>query len=106
MIRLRFIQHDGSEQLVEGQEGDSAMETARAHLVPGIIGECGGNCFCGTCHGYIDAGWRAKLPPKTEMEEVVLSGAVNEQEDSRLTCQIKLSPALDGLVIRVPSSQL
>jgi 2Fe-2S ferredoxin len=106
MVTVRFIQHDGTVRVVEGNEGDSVMQTARDKLVVGIIGECGGNCFCGTCHAYVDPAWLGRLPAKSEMEETLLSGVVHLQDDSRLTCQIELQPGLDGLVLRIPASQL
>jgi 2Fe-2S ferredoxin len=105
MVKVRFIQHDGTERVVEGQVGDSIMQTARDNLVPGIIGDCGGNCSCATCHGYVDPDWFAKLEPRSEDEEIILEGAMETANNSRLTCQIKLKPELDGIVVRLPVSQ-
>jgi 2Fe-2S ferredoxin len=105
MVRVRFIQHDGTEHLVEGAVGNSVMQTARDNLVPGIIGDCGGNCSCATCHGYVDPAWLDKLEPRDENEELMLDGAMDTENNSRLTCQIKLKPELDGLVVRLPVSQ-
>ena len=105
MVRVRFIQHDGTEQVVQGQVGNSVMQTARDNLVPGIIGDCGGNCSCATCHGYVDPAWLDKLEPRDENEDIILDGAMDTQNNSRLTCQIKLKPELDGLIIRLPVSQ-
>ena len=73
--------------------------------MPGIIGDCGGNCSCATCHGYVDPAWIAKLPPRSENEVVMLDGVMHLEDNSRLTCQIKLTPALDGIVVRLPISQ-
>ncbi|MET0283562.1 MAG: 2Fe-2S iron-sulfur cluster-binding protein [Polyangiales bacterium] len=106
MVQVRFIQHDGTENVVEGNEGDSVMQTARDNMVPGIIGDCGGNCSCATCHGYVDADWLAKLEPVGENEEIMLDGVMNQEKNSRLTCQIKLKRELNGLVIRLPISQV
>jgi 2Fe-2S ferredoxin len=105
MVKVRFIQHDGAESVVEGTEGDSVMETARNNMVPGIIGDCGGNCSCATCHGYVDPDWLNKLDPVSESEEIMLDGVMGQERNSRLTCQIKLKRELDGLVIRLPVSQ-
>ena len=105
MVRVRFIQHDGTEQVVQGEVGSSVMQTARDNLVPGIIGDCGGNCSCATCHGYVDPAWLDKLEPRDENEDIILDGAMDTQNNSRLTCQIKLKPELDGLIIRLPVSQ-
>lgn len=105
MVKVHFIEHDGTEHVVEGKLGNSVMQTARDNLVPGIIGDCGGNCSCATCHGYVDRDWLGKLGPRDEGEEIILDGAMYTQPNSRLTCQIKLSPELDGIVIRLPISQ-
>jgi 2Fe-2S ferredoxin len=106
MTKIRFIQHDGTERVVEGEAGNSIMQTARDNMVPGIIGDCGGNCSCATCHGYVDPAWLAKLPPRSENEIVMLDGVMHLEDNSRLTCQIKLTPELDGIVVRLPISQV
>jgi 2Fe-2S ferredoxin len=106
MAKIRFIQHDGTERVVEGETGKSVMQTARDNMVPGIIGDCGGNCSCATCHGYVDPAWINKLPPRSENELVMLDGVMHLQDNSRLTCQIKLTPELDGIVVRLPVSQV
>jgi 2Fe-2S ferredoxin len=106
MARIRFIQYDGTEQVVEGETGQSVMQTARNNMVPGIIGDCGGNCSCATCHGYVDPAWIGKLPPRSEDELVMLDGVMHLEDNSRLTCQIKLTPELDGIVVRLPISQV
>ena len=105
MVRVRFIQHDGTEQVVQGEVGSSVMQTARDNLVPGIIGDCGGNCSCATCHGYVDPAWLDKLEPRDENEELMLDGAMDTESNSRLTCQIMLTPELEGIVVRLPVSQ-
>ena len=101
MPKIRFIQHDGTEHVVEGELGNSLMQTARDNLVPGIIGDCGGNCSCATCHGYVDLAWDAKIPPRSEDEIVMLDGVMHLEDNSRLTCQIKVTRELDGLVVRL-----
>ena len=106
MVKVRFIQHDGTEVDVEGEVGTSIMQTARDNLVRGIIGDCGGNCSCATCHGYVDPAWLDKLKPQSEDEALMLDGAMNLEGNSRLTCQIKLTQELDGIVIRLPISQV
>jgi ferredoxin, 2Fe-2S len=106
MPKIRFILHNGVERLVEGEVGSSVMQTAVDNMVPGIIGDCGGNCSCATCHGYADPSWLGKLLPKSEGEVAMLDGAVRVEENSRLTCQIQLTEALDGIVIRLPVSQV
>jgi len=106
MTKLTFIEHDGKTYEVDAAEGLSVMQAALNHGVRGILADCGGACSCATCQGYIDPQWTAKLPPISEIEEAMLDCAVHRTEDSRLTCQITVSPALEGLVIRLPVSQL
>jgi 2Fe-2S ferredoxin len=106
MAKIRFIEHDGTEHVVEGEVGSSIMQTARDNMVPGIIGDCGGNCSCATCHGYVDPAWIDKLAPQSEDELIMLEGTMNQESNSRLTCQIKLTQDLDGIVVRLPISQV
>lgn len=106
MPKIRFILHSGKEHVVEGDVGNSAMQTAIDNAVPGIIGDCGGNASCATCHGYVDPAWLDKLEPISEAEAAMLDGAMRVESNSRLTCQIKLSEELDGIVIRLPISQV
>ena len=104
-MRVTFIDIDGETHDVDGTEGESAMRCATEHLVPGIIGECGGAMACATCHGYVDEAWADRLPPPGAQERDMLAGCIDVRPNSRLTCQIKLSEALDGLTITVPESQ-
>ena len=105
MAKITFIQPDGREQTVEGEPGMTVMETAKKHLVDGIEAECGGACACATCHVYVDDQWRERVGPPAEMEEDMLDFAFDVRESSRLSCQIKVTPELDGLVVRVPDKQ-
>jgi ferredoxin, 2Fe-2S len=77
-----------------------------AGCIDNIIGDCGGNCSCATCHGYVDSAWLAKLGEKSESEVAMLDGAVRVEDNSRLTCQIKLTEALEGIVVHLPISQV
>jgi 2Fe-2S ferredoxin len=81
------------------------MEAAKLNSVAGIEAECGGACACATCHVYIDGAWREKVGKPAEMEEDMLDFAFDVREESRLSCQIKVSADLDGLVVRVPEKQ-
>jgi 2Fe-2S ferredoxin len=81
------------------------MEGAVKNRIPGIDADCGGACACATCHVYVDPAWVEKLPPRQEMEEQMLDFAQDLKPNSRLSCQIKVGPALDGLVVRTPKSQ-
>jgi 2Fe-2S ferredoxin len=105
MAKITFIQPDGTEQVVEAEPGMTVMEAAKKELVPGIEAECGGACACATCHVYVDDAWRDKVGPPSEMEEDMLDFAFEVRESSRLSCQIKVSEELDGLVVRVPEKQ-
>ncbi len=105
MVKITIIQPDGTEQVVEGQPGATLMETAKLHDIPGIDAECGGACACATCHVYVDEAWRDKTGSPSQMEEDMLDFAFDVRETSRLSCQIKLTPELDGLVVRVPEKQ-
>ena len=105
MPKITFIQPDGTEQVVDGQLGMTVMETAKKHMVEGIEAECGGACACATCHVYVDEAWREKVGGPSEMEEDMLDFAFDVRPTSRLSCQIKVTDALDGLVVQVPEKQ-
>jgi len=83
--------------------GQSLMEAARAALIPGIAGECGGTMSCATCHVHVDPGWADRLDPVSDHEDAMLDVAAGERvATSRLSCQIAMRPDLDGIVVRVP----
>ncbi|KAA0910007.1 2Fe-2S iron-sulfur cluster-binding protein [Aquicoccus porphyridii] len=107
MIKVTFIEHDGTETTAEGDHGDSVMSLAVAQGVDGIVAECGGGMMCATCHCYVDDAWFGKTGPRSEGEEDMLESAVTEvKPTSRLSCQITLSDDLDGLVVRLPEVQV
>ncbi|MCY1074808.1 2Fe-2S iron-sulfur cluster-binding protein [Archangium lansingense] len=105
MAKIKFIEADGKEHQVEAQEGQSVMQAAMDNLVPGIVAECGGFASCATCHGYVDEAWMTKLPSPDAAEASMIECAFHVRPNSRLTCQLKVTPALDGLVVRLPVSQ-
>jgi 2Fe-2S ferredoxin len=107
MPKITFIEHDGTPHTVEGVVGKSVMLAAVENNVPGIDADCGGECACATCHVYIDAAWLPKigLPVPGSQEASMLSFAAVTQPDSRLSCQIKVTDELNGLVVRMPGSQ-
>ena len=105
MPKVKYIEHAGKEHETEVPVGWSVMEGAVKNLIPGIDADCGGACACATCHVYVDPAWTGKLPPKSDMEETMLDFAQDLQANSRLSCQIKVVPELDGLVVRMPHSQ-
>lgn len=106
MPKITFISADGSERTVDATSGTSAMEAALQHLVPGIDGDCGGAAACGTCHVYVDPAWTDKVGPAVPgIEQDMLLCTDGAQPNSRLSCQIKVSDELDGLVLRMPAAQ-
>ena len=105
MPKILFSTIDGQETTVETNAGTSIMEAAVANLVPGIDADCGGACACATCHVYVDNLWMEKLTPKDDMEESMLDFAEDVRENSRLSCQIKMSDDLDGIKVTTPEVQ-
>ena len=105
MAKITYIEHDGTEHVIDVKPGLSVMEGAVKNNIPGIDADCGGACACATCHVYVDEAWRAKTGTSSAMEESMLDFAENVEENSRLSCQIKVSDDLDGLVVRMPESQ-
>jgi ferredoxin, 2Fe-2S len=105
VAKITFIQPDGSQQVVEASVGNTVMEAARLNRVAGIEAECGGACACATCHVYVDAAWADKTGKAEAMEEDMLDFAFDVRPESRLSCQMKVTAALDGLVLRVPGKQ-
>ncbi|MBI2718319.1 MAG: 2Fe-2S iron-sulfur cluster binding domain-containing protein [Rhizobiales bacterium] len=105
MAKITFIQHNGAEQTVDAIPGMTVMEAAIKNLVPGIDADCGGACACATCHVYVEPEWREKVGARNPMEEDMLDFAFDVRDASRLSCQIKVAPALDGLRVRVPEKQ-
>lgn len=105
MAKITFIQPDGARDDVEAESGMTVMEAAKQGDVAGIEAECGGSCACATCHVYVDAAWRDKVGKPENMEEDMLDFAFDVREESRLSCQIRITPDLDGLVVRVPAKQ-
>ena len=105
MAKITFIQPDGSQTVVDATPGVTVMEAAKLNLVPGIEAECGGACACATCHVYVDDTWVERTGAPSQMEEDMLDFAFDVRKESRLSCQIKVTPALDGLIVRVPEKQ-
>ena len=105
MPKITYIDQSGKERTVEVPAGWTVMEGAVKNRVPGIDADCGGACACATCHVYVDPAWLDKLPKRQDMEEQMLDFAIELKSNSRLSCQIKVTPALDGLIVRTPKSQ-
>jgi 2Fe-2S ferredoxin len=106
MPRITYIEHNGTEHTVDVAIGLTVMEGAVNNNVPGIDADCGGACACSTCHAYVNPDWVGKLPAREDMEEDMLDFAYEPNERSRLTCQIQVTPELDGLVLQLPEKQI
>ena len=107
MASITFTDSKGTARTVEGADGATLMETAVQNGIPEIVAECGGACACATCHVYVAESWMEKVGPAEPMEEDMLDFAWKpDPARSRLTCQIKVTPALDGLVVQMPERQI
>jgi 2Fe-2S ferredoxin len=106
MPKVIFIALDGTERAVDASVGESVMSAAVRNGVPGIIGECGGNCSCATCHVYVAEDFTASVGQAGDMEDDLLDlGVAERRSSSRLSCQVALTEELDGLVVHVPEEQ-
>ena len=104
-MAITFVSHDGTAQVVEAEVGLSVMKAARNADVPNIDADCGGACACATCQVFVDPEWFEATGPMSEEEDAMLDLAVQRQPTSRLSCQIQVTKALDGLRVTVPESQ-
>ena len=105
MAKITYIDAGGVARTVDGDIGSTVMQTAIKNGVPGIEAECGGACACSTCHVYVDEAWRENAGEPSPMEEDMLDFAFEVKPNSRLSCQIKVTEALDGLVVTTPERQ-
>jgi 2Fe-2S ferredoxin len=105
LVEVRFVQPDGSSRTLDLEVGTSVMLGAVAQGMRGIDAECGGACSCATCHVKVDARWVSVVGPPNKLEAEMLEMAMGADERSRLSCQIVLTPELDGLVVDLPPSQ-
>jgi 2Fe-2S ferredoxin len=107
MPQVTYIEHDGTEHRIDLEVGHSVMQGAIDNNIPGIDADCGGECACATCHVYIDEAWLAvaSTPLPGSQEASMLSFAALAQPNSRLSCQVTVTEALDGLVVRLPEGQ-
>ncbi|MGK2742610.1 2Fe-2S iron-sulfur cluster-binding protein [Tepidicaulis sp. LMO-SS28] len=105
MAKITFIEHDGTEHAVDAENGMTVMEAAIKNSVPGIDADCGGACACATCHVYVEPDWTDKTGTAEQMEEDMLDFAFDVRDNSRLSCQIKVTDEIDGLVVRLPEKQ-
>jgi ferredoxin, 2Fe-2S len=100
--KVTFVDPTGIPKVVNAETGYSLMEVATRNGVEGITAECGGACACATCHVYIESEWVSRLPPADANELALVEFADHLQPQSRLSCQIKIEEALDGLIVRIP----
>lgn len=105
MPKVTYVAHDGATHTVEAESGTSAMTAAIHNGIAGILGDCGGSCSCCTCHVYVPTEWRDAVGAAGPGEYDLLSIRDDVAENSRLACQITLTPALDGLVLQMPEEQ-
>ena len=105
MTKITFVEHNGIEHALDAENGMTLMEAAVKNSIPGIDADCGGACACATCHIYLRDGWAEKTGSREEMEEDMLDFAFDVRDNSRLSCQIKVSDEIDGIVVDVPEKQ-
>ena len=105
MTKVTFVEHSGKEHTIDAADGLTLMEAATKHMVPGIDADCGGACACATCMVFVPEEWGGKLEAKEDMEDTMLDFCEHSAENSRLSCQIKISPALEGIRVTMPESQ-
>ena len=105
MTKITFIEHDGTEHVVDASNGGSVMEAAVSNNIPGIDADCGGACACATCHVYVEDAFMAKVGKANDMEQSMLDFAEEVKANSRLSCQITVSDALEGMKVSMPESQ-
>ena len=106
MTRIVYVHPSGKRDTLEVSNGLSVMQAATSRGVDGILAECGGNAMCATCHVYVDRDWIERLPPMSAEEDALLDGTASERRaNSRLSCQLKIGPKLDGLTVHLPDRQ-
>jgi ferredoxin, 2Fe-2S len=105
MSKVTFIEHDGTVHAVDAEIGSSVMETALRNGVTSIVAECGGGCSCATCLVHVDDAWFGKVGAASAEEEQMLDAAHELKATSRLSCQIKMTQELDGLIVHTPAYQ-
>ncbi len=106
MTRITLIEYNGTDHTIDAEPGKSLMQAAIDNGIPGIDADCGGSCACGTCHVFVAEDWLAATGERSAMEEAMLSIRPDRGDTSRLSCQIEVTDALDGLVVRLPEFQM
>ena len=106
MAKITYIEHNGTNHTVEVQNGLTVMEGAVQNNIPGIDADCGGGMACATCHVYVKDEWFDKINKKSEGEDDMIDQAYEPKKSSRLSCQIQVSPEIDGLEVHLPGKQI
>lgn len=106
MTTVTFVEADGTRHEVQARNGRSLMQAAVQNAVSGIDADCGGNCLCATCHVILDEVWYDRLGGPNPDEEEMLDPTPERTPTSRLSCQIQVTEALDGLVVQLPAFQM
>lgn len=106
MAKITFIEHDGTEHVVEFEAGTTLKDIAVNNAVPGIDADCGGECACGTCHVIVAEEWFDKTGVPGPDEEQMLSMTPERAATSRLGCQVRTTEAMDGITVRLPEFQM
>jgi 2Fe-2S ferredoxin len=106
MAKITYAHPDGSKDVIDVPNGTSIMQAAMSNGVKGIVAECGGSAMCATCHVYVEPGQMDKLPEINAVEDEMLDSTADERkENSRLSCQLSVTPELDGLIVYLPQRQ-
>ncbi len=106
MATVTFVSADGSEEKVVATEGTTLMQVAMDEGIDGILAECGGGCACATCHVYVDERWVEAVGEANDFENEMLDGTASDRKpNSRLSCQVTLTEAMDGLIVHLPEEQ-
>jgi len=106
MPKVTLIEFNGQDHTIEAEAGKSLMQSAIDNGVPGIDADCGGACACGTCHCFVDGEWQEVAGEGDAMEEAMLGMRPDRADNSRLSCQIEVTDAMDGMVVRLPEYQM
>ncbi len=105
MSQVHFISFEGQRRSIETRIGENLMRAATDNGVPGIDGDCGGQCACATCHVFVSAPWAERLPAMQTNEHDILEFSNERRASSRLACQIIMTPELDGIEVHMPEGQ-
>lgn len=106
MPKITLVEFNGADHTIDAESGKSLMLNAINNGVPGIDADCGGACACGTCHVFLDAQWLDNAGEATSLEDSMLSMRPDREDTSRLSCQIEVNDAMEGMVVRMPEYQM